>query len=215
MTTSLWLGWRYQTESSSSALRCATFTSKLDTTRVRLWASVADNFAAVVQMSRAVGGNSRRTSHNPPDPIMLDIYDALGMLVMDETRQFNAQNTSVDALAALVRRDRNHASVAMWSFCNEAACEQAGAQLGAPLMNNAARTIDGTRPTAANTPGWHGDYPPWDPKPDLLTQNIDIQGFSHTTSGPNNAAIQFHKQNVTKPIFGSECCSCNTVCDAG
>ena len=61
------------------------------------------------------------TSHNPPDPIMLDIYDALGMLVMDETRQFNAQNTSVDALAALVRRDRNHASVAMWSFCNEAA----------------------------------------------------------------------------------------------
>lgn len=184
-----------------------------------------DNFAVVgmavpdriklfrAQMSRAVGGNSRRTSHNPPDPFMLDVYDALGTLVMDETRQFNALNSSVDALAALVRRDRNHPSVAMWSFCNEAACEVAGAQLGAPLMNAAARTIDGTRPTAANTPGWHGKYPPWVPTPDLLTANIDIQGFSHTSAGANNAAIQFHKQNSTKPTFGSECCSCNTMRD--
>ena len=190
-----------------------------------------DNFAVVgaalpdriklfrAQMSRAVGGNSRRTSHNPPDPIMLDIYDALGMLVMDETRvhrngpRTNAHNTSVDALASLVRRDRNHASVAMWSFCNEMACESAGVQLAAPLMNNAAKTFDGTRPTAANTPGWRGNFPPWVPKPDLLTESIDIQGFSHTSAGLNNAAIQFHKQNATKPTFGSECCSCNTMRD--
>ena len=51
-----------------------------------------DNFAVVgmavpdriklfrAQMGRAVGGNSRRTSHNPPDPVMLDIYDALGTM---------------------------------------------------------------------------------------------------------------------------------------
>ena len=80
-------------------------------------------------------------------------------------------------------------------------------------MNTAAKMIDGTRPTAANTPGWHGNYPPWVPKPDLLTESIDIQGFSHTSSGANNAAIQFHKQNATKPTFGSECCSCNTMRD--
>ena len=46
------------------------------------------------------------------------MVDRAGTLVMDETRQFDAKNTSVDALAALVRRDRNHPSVAMWSFCN-------------------------------------------------------------------------------------------------
>ena len=189
-----------------------------------------DNFAVVgmavpdriklfrAQMSRAVGGNSRRTSHNPPDPVMLDIYDALGTVVMDETRQFNAQNTSVDAFASLVRRDRNHPSVAMWSFCNEAACEGSGPsnpQYGAPLMNTAAKQIDGTRPTSANTPGWHGSYPPWVPTPDVLTDNIDIQGFSHTSAGVNNAAIAFHElpQYKTKPTFGSECCSCNTMRD--
>ena len=69
-------------------------------------------------MSRGVGENSRHISHNPPNPIMLDIYDALGMLVVDETWKFNALNTSVDAIASLVRHNRNHASIAMWSFCN-------------------------------------------------------------------------------------------------
>jgi hypothetical protein len=34
------------------------------------------------QASRAVGGNGRRTSHNPPDPAMLDIYDRIGVTVM-------------------------------------------------------------------------------------------------------------------------------------
>jgi beta-galactosidase/beta-glucuronidase len=38
------------------------------------------------QASRAVGGNGRRTSHNPPDPTLLDIYDRVGVVVMDENR---------------------------------------------------------------------------------------------------------------------------------
>jgi beta-galactosidase/beta-glucuronidase len=37
---------------------------------------------------------------------------------MDETRIFNALDSSVEAMAALVRRDRNHPAVAMWSYCN-------------------------------------------------------------------------------------------------
>jgi hypothetical protein len=40
------------------------------------------------QASRAVGGNGRRTSHNPPDPTILDIYDRIGIVVMDENRLF-------------------------------------------------------------------------------------------------------------------------------
>ena len=188
------------------------------------------------QMSRAVGGNARRTSHNPPDPTMLAIYDRLGTVVMDETRIFNALDSSVAAMTALVRRDRNHPSVAMWSFCNEVACEQVGAwsaqppQLGAPLFAAVVKREDGTRPTAANTPGWKGNYPPYIAT-DLLTRNIDIQGFSHAGmqqgdsnahldgnpalgKAPNTPAI-FHNLSryKTKPIFGSECCSCNTMRD--
>jgi hypothetical protein len=189
-----------------------------------------DNFAVVgtavpdrvklfrAQMSRAVGGNSRRTSHNPPDPIMLSIYDRLGMLVMDETRIFNSAPTSVDAMRALVERDRNHPSVAMWSFCNEAACEppknnptSSEPQAGAPLFQQAVVAADPTRPTSGNTPGWSGHYPPFI-KSDLLTETIGIQGFSHAGS---HTPDSFHgmSEYATKPIFGSECCSCNTMRD--
>jgi hypothetical protein len=103
-------------------------------------------------------------------------------------------------------------------------------QLGAPLFAAAVRTEDGTRPTVANTPGWNGSYPPYIAT-DLLTRNIDIQGFSHAGmqqgdsnahldgnpalgKAPNTPAI-FHNlsQYKTKPIFGSECCSCNTMRD--
>ena len=38
------------------------------------------------QASRAVGGNGRRTSHNPPDRGLLEIYDRVGITVMDENR---------------------------------------------------------------------------------------------------------------------------------
>ena len=40
------------------------------------------------QASRAIGGNGRRTSHNPPDSSMLQIYDRVGIVVMDENRLF-------------------------------------------------------------------------------------------------------------------------------
>ena len=60
------------------------------------------------QASRAVGGNGRRTSHNPPDPTMLSIYDRVGIVVMDENRLFDNNTHYVDNMGALVKRDRNH-----------------------------------------------------------------------------------------------------------
>ena len=75
------------------------------------------------QASRAVGGNGRRTSHNPPDPAMLDIYDRIGVTVMDENRLFDNKSQYYDNMGALVKRDRNHPSVVIWSFCNEVGCE--------------------------------------------------------------------------------------------
>ena len=48
----------------------------------------------------------RRTSHNPPQPAALDIYDRLGVLVMDESRTFGDAPDLVGDMADLVRRDR-------------------------------------------------------------------------------------------------------------
>ena len=55
------------------------------------------------QASRAVGGNGRRTSHNPPDPTMLAIYDRVGVVVMDENRLFDNNTHYVENMGALVK----------------------------------------------------------------------------------------------------------------
>ena len=61
--------------------------------------------------ARSVGGNARRMSHNPPDPILLDIYDRVGMVVMDENREFQVGEEYYHNQRDMVQRDRNHPSV--------------------------------------------------------------------------------------------------------
>jgi hypothetical protein len=51
---------------------------------------------------RAVGGNGRRMSHNPPDVETLAIYDRLGVIVIDENRLFGNTTSYVENIAALV-----------------------------------------------------------------------------------------------------------------
>ena len=94
------------------------------------------------QASRSVGGNGRRTSHNPPNPIMLDIYDRVGIVVMDENRLFDNKTEYVINMGAMVKRDRNHPSVVIWSFCNEGGCEGSHEQ-GGPRFQAIAQKYDG------------------------------------------------------------------------
>lgn len=89
------------------------------------------------------GCNAIRTSHNPPDPLLLDLCDEMGFYVMDEAfdewegcknKWWHGHNVyppkhygySEDFpewhekdLADMVLRDRNHPSVIMWSIGNE------------------------------------------------------------------------------------------------
>ena len=151
------------------------------------------------QASRAIGGNGRRTSHNPPDSSMLDIYDRIGVVVMDENRLFANDSAYVDNMGALVKRDRNHPSVVIWSFCNEGGCEGTH-EAGGPAFQAIAAEYDGSRPTLANMFTFG----------DLLSNTIDVQGFSHQSRTKLDAC---HAALPTKPIYLSECCSCNTMRD--
>ena len=62
---------------------------------------------------RSVGGNTFRCSHNPYPPHVYDILDELGVMVWDENRDFSPGY--VQDMGAMVRRDRNHPSVVIWS----------------------------------------------------------------------------------------------------
>ena len=97
----------------------------------------------------------------------------------------------VQAMADMVKRDRNHPSIAVWSFCNEYECKQEDANYSGFAYRAAAYALDGSRPVTANGPA--------------APTALDIQGFSHSN---NKTFEQFHKQSPAKPSVLSECCSC-------
>ncbi len=92
---------------------------------------------------KEAGCSAIRTSHNPPDPVFLDLCDEMGFLVMDEAfdewegcknKWWQGHNVYPpkhfgysddfpqwhrEDLAGMVRRDRNHPCVIIWSIGNE------------------------------------------------------------------------------------------------
>ncbi|QDV80578.1 Beta-galactosidase [Planctomycetes bacterium K2D] len=83
-----------------------------------------------LEIMQEMGANAIRTAHNPPAAELLDLCDERGVLVWDEL--FDKWNETADKrpdepfepyyarhAAALVRRDRNHPSVFVWSIGNE------------------------------------------------------------------------------------------------
>jgi len=69
-----------------------------------------------MQSIRSTGAQFRRQSHNPADPVQLDVLDRIGVLTWDEQRDYDIR--FVADWVAMVRRDRSHASVVVWSTCN-------------------------------------------------------------------------------------------------
>jgi beta-galactosidase len=72
-----------------------------------------------VRTLKEMGSNAIRTAHNEPTEELLEACDRLGMLVMDESRVFASDVQDLELLANQIRRDRNHASVFVWSLGNE------------------------------------------------------------------------------------------------
>lgn len=84
-----------------------------------------------LQILKEMGCNGIRCSHNPPSPILLDLCDRMGFLVMDEAfDMWRRRKTDRDYarffddwyerdLTDLVIRDRNHPSIVLWSIGNE------------------------------------------------------------------------------------------------
>jgi beta-galactosidase len=91
----------------------------------------AESMRADLVAMKQFGFNAVRTSHYPNDPVFLELTDELGLYVVAEAdieshafidvlcndpRYLNAW---VDRAARLVRRDKNHVSVILWSLGNE------------------------------------------------------------------------------------------------
>ncbi len=154
-----------------------------------------------IERLKEMGSNAFRCSHNPPSVELLDICDRLGMLVIDETRRMSSDDQAMQQLASMIRRDRNHPCVVLWSLGNEE--PQQGTERGARIvrrMRKLARELDPTRACTVAMDKAFGEG---------ISKEVEVLGFNYRAEkmGP------FHDQFPDVPILGSETGS--TVCTRG
>ncbi len=143
---------------------------------------------------KELGANAIRSSHNAPNKHLLRMADRLGFLIMDENRMFNPSPEYLDQLTWMVRRDRNHPSVYLWSVFNEEPMQ--GTLQGYEMvrrMSEAVKELDRNRPvTAAMNDGYFKEH--------NVSQAVDVVGFNYQQGSYD----RFHAENPTKPMYSSE-----------
>jgi len=163
-----------------------------------------------LQILKGMGMNAIRTSHNPPVPELLDLADQMGFLIMDEA--FDVWETGKNSLndyhlfftqwaqtdiQDFVRRDRNHASVIMWSIGNE--IPSASTATAANLIKWV-KAADSSRPLtwACNDMGNATNQ--------AVAALLDLQGYNYLQNGSVTSPMfdGHHSSHPTWKIFGSE-----------
>jgi beta-galactosidase len=142
-----------------------------------------------------MGSNAWRSAHNPPSTALLDACDELGMLMICEQRINSSSAEAVSELERMIRRDRNHPSVILWSLGNEEPhqASERGARVNADLQQHV-RRLDPTRPTTfAMDNGWDGG----------VGRVVDALGFNYRT----NQMEAYHARHPEQPIIGTETAS--------
>ena len=145
-----------------------------------------------IQQLKKFGCNAYRSSHNPMTPALLDICDREGMLVIDENRLAGINQEHLRLLEAMIRRDRNHPSVILWSDGNEEwGMENTvqGTRIAA-AMREYTRLLDPTRhSTIANAGGGE------------MIKGLDVVGYNYIMQ---NNVDERRKQHPDWKIVGTE-----------
>jgi beta-galactosidase len=141
---------------------------------------------------KSAGFNAVRCAHNPPAPAFLDACDRLGLLVIDES--FDCWRTGKNPgdyhlffedwwqrdTESMVKRDRNHPSIVIWSIGNEIP-ERTGVSGGVEWARKQAayvRSLDPTRPVSSSLDFLYEDLLAEPGLMDSMTQITGAQNFS-------------------------------------
>jgi beta-galactosidase len=160
-----------------------------------------------LELLKAMGCNAIRTSHNPPAPELLELCDKMGFVVMDEAfdewkkpKCKNGYNKLFDEwaekdLRAMIRRDRNHPSVVLWSVGNEV--QEQKDSLGWKVAKFLVDIAHDEDPTRLNTSAFNS-------LPNAikngLAETVDVVGFNYWT----NRYAEIHKSHPNWKLLGSE-----------
>jgi len=180
-----------------------------------------------LEILREMGANAIRMAHNPPDPQLLELTDRMGFLVIDEVfDSWEKKKTPLDFhllfpewheadLRAMLRRDRNHPSIILWSVGNEVGEQydgEAGAAIGRRLVE-IVREEDPTRPATASM-NWAKADMPFPAAFDVINLNYQGEGIRQEPEFEGTERIRtppsypaFRQAFPNKVIFGSETAS--------
>ena len=169
-----------------------------------------DAWVRRLQMLQRMGCNAIRCSHNPPAPELLDLCDRMGFLVMDEltdtwtwSKKPNGYATLFDQwaekdLVAMIRRDRNHPSVILWSIGNECGEQGDSTRWWIPQrLTDICHREDPTRPTTAGNDNPGAAFTAY-------AATMDVYGFNYKP----HLYRQFVEAHPGQPVLGSETSSC-------
>lgn len=129
-----------------------------------------------LRLLKEMGSNGYRCAHNPPTPQLLDMCDSIGMLVLDENRHLWSTEEGIEDLQTLIRRDRNHPSVFMWSLENEENLQ--GTEMGKRIIHKLVQVAHEQDPsrqvTAAMNHGWNDNE---------YSDQLDVVGYNYGQRG--------------------------------
>jgi beta-galactosidase len=143
---------------------------------------------------KELGANAIRFSHNAPAPEVLDMADRMGFLVMDENRNFNPSPEYMGQLEWMVRRDRHHPSVILWSVFNEEPTQ--GSEVGYEMVRRmaaAVKALDDTRPVTAAMS--NGLFTPLN-----VSHAVDVLGANYQVKDYD----RYHQAHPQQPFTSSE-----------
>ncbi len=151
---------------------------------------------------KAMGGNAYRVSHHPASRELLDACDRLGVLVIDENRLMGTSAYHFDRLARLVRRNRNHPGVILWSIGNEEWGIEGSAK-GEHIvtaLQDFVHRLDPTRPVIAAISGGWGNG---------ISLGIEVAGVNYLDNLAKGGFTtdSWRAAHPDQPLVGTEECA--------
>jgi beta-galactosidase len=152
-----------------------------------------------IEKMKSMGSNAIRTSHNPVSPAMLDLCDRMGMLVIEENRLMGINKEHVDLLERMIKRDRNHPCIILWSIGNEEWALE-GNERGLRItqsMSEYVHQLDSTRLTTQGTAGGR-----------VSLFGVDVKGYNYLRQNP----IDEYREHPDwyAPVGSEETSGCGT-----
>jgi beta-galactosidase len=162
-----------------------------------------------LQMLREMGANAIRCAHNPPASQLLDLCDRMGILIIDEfvdtwtvAKKPNGYARLFDDwaeadLRAMIRRDRNHPCIILWSTGNEIREQQIPDKHAiSQYLTDIVQEEDASRPVTIGCDfpqaGFNG-----------FQKTLDVFGYNYKP----HEYEPFHHANPDLPLYGSETAS--------